>query len=172
MNRQRKLLILVLAGLLLIAAAWSYSLLHDKRESALAAKRNLEQCQQIASKIASLQTQPKLAADYERLSGETTSLIEQAAKAAGIEADKISRITPASPQRIEKTTYKEKSTQVLLKEITIQQLVEMAYRLLNNNSPLTPKSIRLIAPKADDTGDIWNVELVISYLIYEPQKIE
>jgi hypothetical protein len=78
------------------------------------------------------------------------------------------RITPQPPRRVEETVYKEKPTHVMLKDVSLQQVGQMVAALLNSDAGLAAKSIRLGAPRSDDTSALWSAELVVTYLIYDP----
>ncbi len=151
-----------------MAIALSYNFMSGKKNAAYNAKLGLQRCEQIADNMKNLQQQPHLAADREHHDTETTSLIEQAANSAGINPAGIVRITPQPPRRITKTSYKEKNTAVVLKQITLEKLVNMMTSLRSKTDDLKLKSITLIAPNPKDTNRDWNVELVLSYLIYDP----
>ncbi len=168
MRRRSVIFFVVLAALLVGLVVWSHRFMAAQRSAAFAAREDARRCRQIATKIETLRRRPAMAADQERLSAETTGLTEQAARAAGITADKLARITPAPPRRLGETVYKEKPTQVLLKNVTLKQLVGMIHSLAGGQRGLHLKSIRLTAPRADDCGETWNAELVLTYLIYDP----
>ena len=141
-------------------------------EAAVYEWRNLQQCKQLAARIQKLRSRPAVASEHERVSEETTSLIEKAARSAGIQSKSLMRITPGSARKIQDTTYREEPTQTTLKNITLKQLVGMLYALTVNETALHPKSIRLTSPSTKDTGDLWNVELVLTYLIYDLPKTD
>ena len=84
----------------------------------------------------------------------------------------ILRITPGSPQRIEDTAYKEKPTRVLLKDITLQQLVRLLHAVASGDRRLHPKSLRIAAPRRDNTGPLWTAEIELTYLIYAPLRLD
>ena len=168
MTRRTTVLFTLLAALLAGLAVWNCRFMTEKRRARSVALADLQRCRQIVWKIAALRRRPSMACDEERLSAETIGLTEQAAKSAGIRTDKLTRITPAPPRRLGDTVYKEKPTQVLLKNVTLEQLVGMLYSLAGGEKGLHPKSLRLTAPRADDCGETWNAELVLTYLIYDP----
>ncbi len=170
MTRRTRILALALTVLLLATTIWGYVFCTNAHRAALGARTNLARSREISTKIDALRERPTLAVDQERLSTETTRLIEQAARSAAIKPNKLVRITPEPPRRIADSVYKEKPTQVRLKGVTLTQSVEMLHRLTSAKDVLHPQSIRLGAPRIDDTGDIWTAELVLTYLIYDPPK--
>jgi len=165
----RKFYIYVLLGVsMLVSVLLSYSFMAGRKTAASRTQNDLQKCGQIVEQMQTLQQKPRLASDHERHSSETTSLIERAAGAGGISSGSIKQITPQQPGRIKKTSYKEKPTSVIMTGITLRQLVTMAQSLSGDDGNLSLKSIKMTAPDANDTGDKWDVELVLVYLIYDP----
>ena len=170
--RQRRTAILVapLAGLLAVVAVQSYCRMASRRRSALAARDNLAACRRMSSEIERFSRRRAVAEERERRSAEVIGPIEQAARAAGIPGDRLVRITPVPPRRIDDSAYKEKPTQTILKRVTLEALVRMLHRLAQADQPLHPAAVRLSAPSREDTGPLWNAEILLSYLIYEPVR--
>ena len=172
MSRRRGFLLLVLAGLLGLAAAWSYETMAASRQWTTKAREDLAACRQMADRIEALRRRPTMARQHERASAETIGLIEKSAKAAGITTAKLLRISPEPPQRLGDTVYTVKPTRVLLKNVTLQQLVQFVHAIVTDREALHAKAMRISAPSADDAGRLWNVEVVLTYLIYEPPKLD
>ncbi|HOF17630.1 MAG TPA: hypothetical protein PK082_01880 [Phycisphaerae bacterium] len=170
MKRRQSLWIGIFVVGLLISVAWSYSRYCRLRAAAAAGQADLRDCAQMASRIEKLSRRPTLASDHEKLATETTRLIEEAAKSAGISGDRLIRISPESPARLGETPYKEKPTGVLLKNVTLKQIVEFVHALLSGEHGLNAKSIRIAAPREQDTGEEWTAEIVLTYLVYDPAK--
>ena len=170
MNRRRIILIGVAACLLIAAIVWSCRRLANARRAALAAEENLAACRGMVAQIGRHNQRPAMASDHERLAAETTGRIERAAKAARVDARSLVRITPEPARRVGDTAYKEKPTSVLLKGVTLKQLVGLMHRLSSDRRGLAARSIRIAAPRAEDTGATWNAELTLTYLIYDPPR--
>ncbi|KKM17455.1 hypothetical protein LCGC14_1675610, partial [marine sediment metagenome] len=149
-------------------SVWSYGRMSRGSHLAFAAAGDTVECAKMASAIQGAVARPTVAAEHERLAAETTRLIEQAARAAKISPDRLVRISPEPPQRLGDTVYKEKPTQVLLKNITLKQLVVLAHTLMGASEGLSIKSIRVTAPRSDSADDRWTAEIVVTYLIYAP----
>jgi len=163
-------LVSVVIVLLAALVVTSYGYMARWRARPLAALAELNECLRLDPRIESYSRRPALASDHEKISDETTSAIEEAVRSAGILPKNLVRITPESPQRINESVYKEKPTRVLLKGVTLKQAVEMLHGIASSGQGLYPKSLRLSAPRRDDTGDLWTVEVVVAYLIYEPLR--
>jgi len=169
MSRRMTVLLLILAGLLGVTAAWSYGHMAAARRQAAAAASDTAACSQVAAAIGRLAARPKMASEHERLAAETTSIIERSARAAGIPPERLARISPEASQRVGETAYKAKPTQVFLKDVTLQQLVVFVHTLMGANEGLNVKSIRLSAPRVEDTNNRWRAEVTVTYLIYAPR---
>ncbi len=169
---RRTILLLILAGLLGISALWAYQEMTDQRQAARRAAIDLAECRKAAERIEALRRQPALAQQNQRATNETIGLIEKSAKAAGLTEAMLVRTVPEHPQRLGDTVYLEKPTRVQLKKISLVQFVEMTHRILTDRNRLHAKAMHISAPSAEDTGSLWNVELVLTYLIYDPPKIQ
>lgn len=170
MNRRTAILLGCMLALLGLVTLWCYQEMASSRDAALAARNGLKNCKAIAAKIRSFDDRPAMAAAHEKLATETTSLIEKAAKTAQILPNSLVRISPSDPQRLADSVYKEKPTHVQLKRVTIAQLVRLMHSLLNDDTSLNTKKIRLTTSNREDTGKLWNAELTFTYLIYDPPK--
>ena len=172
MTRSRFLIAAAVVLLTACALVWSHGRMAAARGRTLRAGDDLRQCTRMAGQIALLSKRPTLATDHERLAAETTTIIETSAKASGIPPERLIRISPEPPQRLDDSVYKEKPTLIMLRNVTLKQLVDLAHRLVSGDQGLRVKSIRLSAPRADDTGKLWSAELVITYLISDPPSVE
>ena len=168
MTRRQTILLAILGGLLGLTAFWCYGRLVAGRQAALTAQADLAACRHMAAQIQALSRRRAFAEEHERRSADVVAPVEQAAKTAGIAGDRLIRVTPMPPRRIEETPYKEKPTQVILKRVTLEQLVRLLHRLGEGDQPLRSAAVRLVAPDRQDTGPLWDAEVVLTYLIYEP----
>ena len=170
MNRRRLLLFGLLVALIGIVATWAYDDMVTARRAAFVANENLIACRRMTAGIESFQKRPVKAAEHVQLATKTTGLIEKSAKDASINLRNLIRITPEPARRVGDTVYKEKITFVHLKNTTLKQLVALVHNLITAEEKLQIKTIRIAAPRPDDTGSWWTVELALTYLIYEPPK--
>ena len=171
MTRRKLILLALLAATLMVAMGLAYGRLAESRERAAVAAADLEDCARCAEKIEAYRGRPNLASDHQKLDAEIHGLVERSAKGAGLDIQRLVRISHEPPQRFLDTAYKEKPTLVSLKDVTLQQLVTILYGLTGEQG-LLAKSLRLSAPSVDDAGQQWSAELVLTYLIYDPQHPE
>jgi len=171
MNRRKAILLLVLIALLAAAALWSHGRMASARAAADRAADDAALCRNLADQIDACRRRPSMAVETETLEGETTGLIERAAKQALIDPTSLIRITPEPPRRLADTVYKEKPTQVTLENVTLLQVGVLMHTLACGQQKLTTSALRLAAPRAEDTGPHWKAELTLTYLIYDPPRI-
>ena len=171
MNRRQALLVAVLAALLAIVVLWAYDGMAAQRAAARSAAAALASVREMAARITAYAQMPTVASDHERLAAQTTGLIESAARDARIDPSCLDRIMPEPPRRMGDTAYKEKPTHVLLKSVTLRQLTTLIHGVTAGPHGLAARSIRISAPRPEDTGPLWTAEVTLTYLIYDPPKI-
>lgn len=170
MTRRRLILLTILGALLALTVAWSYQYMVTQKEAALAARNDLAEGLGILGRIEQISRQPTLATDREKLTTETTTLIETAAQAAQILPASLKRISPEAPRRVGDTVYKEKPTRVMLQSVSLRQLAGLAAAAPLEQAGLNVESIRLTAGREADAADLWDAELVLTYLVYDPPQ--
>ena len=168
MNRRTLLLSLVLIGCLGAAAVAAVVYMGRSRSAARQAADDLAECRRLADQIRRLSARPRRASDHERLSSETSTLIEKAAAAAGVTGGRLVSIHPEPAQRVAESVYKEKPTRIVLRGVTVRQAVELMQRLTAGEDALGIKSLNLTAVTPQDDRDLWNADIVVTYLIYDP----
>jgi len=172
MNRRMTALLAILAVLLVLTTVWAYGYMASQRDDAAGARANLAACLDLARQIEQFGRRSTIAVNQERVVSDVNAQIEKSARAAGISPESLDRIFPEPSRRIGDTTYKEKPTQVLLRRVTLKQLVTFAYAMASGDPPLHVKSIRVSAPRQEDSDDLWTGELALTYLIYEPLQLD
>jgi hypothetical protein len=170
MNRRKIILISLLACCLIAVCYYSYNNMASCRETALASANDVCLCRQMVKSIEHYKRRPALASEHELLATQTNSLIEKTATKAGMSRRNLIRITPEPARRIEDSSYKEKPSHILLRDVTLKQMVPFVHGLLS--AGLNAKAIRLTSPKPEDTGHLWTMEITMSYLVYDPRVTE
>lgn len=170
MNRRKAFLLSILAVCLLGVCYYFYDNMISCREAALAGTNDSMLCREMAASIEQYMHRPALASEHELLATQTNSLIEKAAVDAGISKRSLIRITPEPARRFDDSSYKDKPSQILLREVTLKQMVPFVHNLLS--AGLNARAIRLVSPKSEDTGQLWTAEITMSYLVYDPRNVE
>ena len=174
MSRERRtftLAMLMLAGLA-GAAAWASSRFSESRENAQAAAEDLNACRHLASALETLRRRPNFAGAEEMQLAVLAQQIEAAGRNASLPSGSITRIWPEPARRVGETVYKEKPTQIAVKNVSMRQLVTFLYNLSAGSNGLSVNSLRLTAPRGQDNQDVWSVEATVNYLIYSPPGTE
>lgn len=151
-----------------VAAGWSLHRLHQKRGAALAAVADRAECLQLCAQIRRLRERPSMAGAAEMQLNELAALIERAADAAGLPRRQLTRIWPQPARRIGDGPYREKPTQILLRDATLEQAVRFMHEIETSNRVLNVSAVRLSVPRDEARRGAWSVELTLSYLIYAP----
>lgn len=172
MKRRQLILTAALTCLLLLTAVWCYGNMTEARVAAVNATDGLAECKHMADQIRRFNDRPAVASDQVQLDTETTGMIQKAARAAGISDDSLKSIDATlAPRRVDDSSYKEKPTHVRLKSVTLKQLVALVHGLATGPNSLRAKSIRMAAPRADDTSSLWSADIDFTYLIYSPPTL-
>lgn len=168
MPHRLTLLLTLLVSALAVAAVWSYAQLADARAAAAGAGADTATCRKLVNAIEAWRTEPDIGAAGEMQINELTHRIEQAARAAGMSLDSLVRIWPEPPRRVADTVYLEKRTHVLLRRVTIRQLVTLLSALTSEPASLRVSALRLTAPRGNEAGNQWTAETTLTHLVYAP----
>jgi len=159
----------LLASALALALVWSYlqwrqcSSLRDTLDTAAA---RLRQMQTDAVAIQTLREAPKRATDRVRSSQELLGIVEQSLAAATIDRAQWQDSVPQPLRQIPSTPFRKATTKLYLDRLTMRQLAELTFDLQRRDPTLAVSGIDLGA-SGTDNGQ-YNVELVVSYLIFMP----
>lgn len=158
-----------LLATLSMTAMFAYGQLHSSKARSVQAKHDLALCLQLAKQIKSLSDRPHKAGSEEMQQTEITQRIEQAAIDSNIPSDRLIRIWPEAARRAGDSPYREKPTQVLLKEVTLQQMTTFFYILSTaSRNSLHLKSLRITAPRNEQNSNLWTAEATLTYFIFSP----
>lgn len=157
--------LLVLLGILALAASARKQAAKDR---AVQAQADVAAVAGVLQEIDRLKNRPSLAGAQEIQLSELARQIEQSAVAAGVLQANIIRIYPDPDRRLGESPYVEKPTQLMVKNVTMQQATTLCLTLKQKIPGLWVKSLRLSAPRGGEGGDDWSVESVLSYLVYAP----
>lgn len=118
--------VVLLLGLLvvsLLAAGWAYQQLSVQYDAARAAASDWSHAEHVGEQIRQLRLRPVIAGEQELQQAELAKRIESAARGAQMSSTQVVRIWPETARRVGQTSYKEKPTQLLLRSMTLRQLV-------------------------------------------------
>ena len=169
MTSQKRLAILVgiMIAMLVVAATWSVGWMRDRRRDALATARDLADCRRLRDQIASLRTQPKVAATEAIAGQELGERIAEAARKADLPQGPPRDVFPEAAQPVGDSPYLVKPTRLTVRGATLPQLATFLYHLADD-SGLEVRELRLSRPHGQDTGKTWHAAATVTDLIYEP----
>ena len=164
-SRQDRLVAAAVAGGLALGLLWSYGRLADGR----AAAADLARCRELATRIEQARGRPAVAGPQELRPTDLSRRIEAAA--AGVGDAAVERIEPEPARRVGESPYKEVPTRVRLRGVTLAQAFALLHAL-GEDAPGAPglrlRSVRLSAPRGQESGDAWGVESTLAHLVYDP----
>jgi len=99
-----------------------------------------------------------------------TKTIELAADRSSIPRAQIAHVWPESPHAMGESSLQEQPTEVLLRQVTMRQLVTFLHGVLEQDPTFHVRTIRLSKPPHDDAAESWTVEVVIAAIIDQPQS--
>ena len=158
-------------GCLMAVLSWSGWQMQASRAAAQLAAENLGQCQALAQKIAALQHGPSRATLKAKSSTELAKRLEQAARAAKVASDRITRINPQPARRVGETVYKEQQTRVELRGVTLRQLVTFLDAVTGEATGLHVAGLRISAPRQEGAStqknaETWIAEVTLTEFVF------
>ena len=168
-RRRSSVMLLVVLIAAVAMTTWSFRQLAAAEAASGRSRDDLVVCRQLARRIGALRHKPALAGSQELQLNELARRIEQACQSADVPPDSLVRIWPEQARRVGDTNYKEKPTQILLRQVTLRHIIRFLHALTGDESGLWVKTIRLVAPRDGHDHNHWTAEATISYLIYTPK---
>ncbi len=151
-----------------------YRHLHASEKAARTAAVNVNECRRLVESITAMRHQPILAGIQRRSSEELSERIDRFGKQANFASNSIQSIDPLTPIRVGETAYKEQTTQIELRDVTLPQLAHFLRLLTEEDLELRLSSLRLSAPQIGASTSIesetWRAELTLTYLIFSPKS--
>lgn len=96
--------------------------------------------------------------------------IEAAAEAAGLQSTALDRIHPEGPRRVGDSNYLEAPVRLRITRVEMRQIITLLHRLADDGSGLLVRQVRLSAPRGEEPANVWNVEITLAYLLYQPPR--
>lgn len=133
---------------------------------------DLQRSRTLAKEISKLRSSPIIAGAADIDPTDISKRIDKAAKVALFTTDSITRISPEQPQRIADTPYRQRVTQVILRNVNLRQLLGFTTAISKLDGGMNIRSIRIVAPRSDNasSAEIWAVEITLTYIYFDPGK--
>ena len=166
-QKRQILLVSVMLGMLAIAAMWSLSRASEQASNAQYAMDDLTECQRLADSIAAFRSKPTIASAKVKEDYEMGARIDDASKKANLPPDSLQGLFPQSARRRGRSSYLEKPTSLALRDVSLPQLATFLHHL-SDNTGLTVRDVRIRTPHGSESGNRWDAEATVTYLIYQP----
>lgn len=167
--KRQVMLVGVMLAMLTVATAWSVQVMLADRAAANGAAADLAECRQLATSIEALRHKPRIAAAEDIGAVMLGQRITTASQQAQLPQQALDGIFPQSARRMGNSPYAQKPTTLVLRDVTLAQLVKFLYHLTEGESGLTVRDLRLRAPRGETAGaEQWDAEATITCLIYQP----
>lgn len=165
-SRRRALCALGTLCLVLLVACWfEHRALGSLENRHAVQTRSLRQMRADVERITVLSTAPRGADDHRRSSEELLGELETALSEVGIPLSRWQDSVPRQPQQLPGTEYQQVATRLYFDELSLEELVKFAHRLVDQDPSLFVSAVRINAGRGKDT-QTWSVELTVTYLVY------
>ncbi|MCA9077768.1 MAG: hypothetical protein KDA93_22265 [Planctomycetaceae bacterium] len=152
--------------------AWQWKQSRDELRFATEQWREVDT---LARKIEELRDAPAKYEETLRTNEALAELVENSARLTKLPTDRIVQIAPSEPRRVGDSPYKEQLTELELREITLQQLVELTLAILQADPGVSVSTLSLRVPPGnreaaadEQTDEFWNVQLHLTSQFYAP----
>ncbi|MDB5325533.1 MAG: hypothetical protein JWM57_1102 [Phycisphaerales bacterium] len=163
----------VILAALLMAGLWIGNDFFDAKAGARQSASDLNSCQVIERRIESLNTVSRSTASGTLDQATLQWRAESALQSIGVSPSHLMQVAPEQPRTIGETAYREVSTNLILRDMTLRQTVGLLLAMANDSSPLQTRVLRLSSPHGSAevvSGDVaWTVEATVVYFIYQPK---
>jgi hypothetical protein len=100
-----------------------------------------------------------------------TEQIEREAGAVGISRDKLLRIHPSEPHRMESTAYLRQLTRIDVRQVDLSSFTQLLSRLETADDSQSVDGLRLRVSRhqtQNEQVELWDAEISLASLIYAP----
>ncbi|MEM9420562.1 MAG: hypothetical protein AAGA25_16160 [Planctomycetota bacterium] len=169
-------------------ATWSFVYLNRAKGDELASRQQMTESLRYAKQINEAEKSPSRISNTEMEVALLARLVEQAADEASIDRHALDRIWPQPARRIGDSPYQRKTTQLVVRNVSLQQVITFLHELIQAESALSVDQLRLSAPpgslptlppsligqststltQAYAEDEFWTLEASVSHLLYQP----
>ena len=165
-----------LAAISLLTAGVAFIDLQAAKRNYLASYEDLKHGRILAAEIKNLRSNRQLA----KLNLDSPQvLIDEIAgslEAAGIDASRLLSVSPDTPNRVGKTEYQRRQTQVLLEGISLRELVAFTSTVESESDATYLEEITVLPAEvaygrtSGSNAELWDFRLILTQLIYSPKS--
>ncbi|MCC5828830.1 MAG: hypothetical protein JJU36_05225 [Phycisphaeraceae bacterium] len=158
------IMIAALAG----TSLWAGLNLAQARFSALSAQEETRRIKELEQTILSLRQRPAQVGIEQVADVELLTQLEASAQRAGLLPRQLDRIQPDSERRLGDSVYVAYPTRVSIRQASLGQTLTLMNDFIDHMPGFRVAGVRLGAPRGQETGSQWRVELVLEHLVYQP----
>jgi len=129
-----------------------------------------EECQQVANEISKFRSGPRIASIEIEPPERIALRVIEAAEQAAVAPNSILSIAPQSLVRVGRSPYQSRATQIVLQNVTLTQSAHFIESLEDqaNGSIVRDMVVARSRVLGDDGGELWNVRLTLTQLVFSP----
>jgi hypothetical protein len=162
----------VIAAAVLLGGLWAANYLIDAKAEAQQAASDLDACRAIANRIGTLKASGASVAGGGLDQAVLQRRGEEALQSIGLPANHLVQVAPDLPRTVGQTAYKEVPTNLILRDMTLRQVVGFLLAITGDGSPLQTRALRFSGAHDAGGGDVqWTAELTLAYLVYQPATV-
>lgn len=171
-TRYVKLLVLVVIGSFDGYAIWQW--IRVENDVNLVRQLNAD-CELLAQRIGTLRESPTQVQETLKTNESVAQLVESVAGSAGLSADRIVHVAPTAPRRLADSSYTEQATEIELREVSLQQLIQLAIAIPRTAPGMhVPRLVMRTPPpgnssnESEPAGELWNVQMTLTSITHQP----
>jgi len=165
----RRLLTVLALAIPAILAGLAWQAVSAAGQRLETARQDLESSREMVADITRLRRQPRIAALSEESPGEITERVSQAMQQASLPATALLQVQPQPAVRFNRSQYLLRSTQVELREVTLQQIVRFCVSLADASQGMVIRDLNLTEPRSAGVAEErWNAEITLTQTIFSP----
>ena len=184
-TRQEICLTIVQTVLLsLIAVSWLW--MSEAKGAFQDSARNERDCRTLVAEIETLQAMGAVATEDRTESGFGNAQLLQTAVSCGMTENQVASFRRQTPVQIDGTDYRRQDLSVVLRDVTLEQLLSFGIRieseydtvktsainlisgrsLQRQYNGVKPSSVDAVKPPLNDPPETWNAELILTQMAY------
>jgi hypothetical protein len=140
------------------------------RAAAILSHRITNDCVEIADEILLVRNGSRIASVEFEPPERVAMRVTDAAMHASVPASAILSIAPQPLVRIGRTAYQSRSTQIVLQDLTMEQATQFVELLEDRATGSVVRDMSLTRSRMlrEDGGELWNVRLTLTQLVFSP----
>lgn len=167
--RSRRLLIMVSAAALVVAAGYSWAAQRSARTEVDAAYESLAECRALVDAIRELNQRPRVVALQASSQTSLSAQVEAAVEAVGLDTAQLKLIEHLPQQRISETQYVNQATRIEVEQATLRQILLLVEKLEAEGAGFRLRDLVLTPRQSSRPArELWDVDAVLTQTVFSP----